>query len=212
MSLPISVSATGRATLAALLATCMVMPRLGTAQQPARREVTATRTTSAIKVDGLLDESVWKSSRPAADFVQSEPLTGKPATEATEVWVAFDDDNLYIAANMHDSHPKSLLVTDIKKDFKEEDQDDFELLLDTFGDRRNGYVFSTNVEGARHDRQVALEGRSQPELGRGVGGADASLRRRMDGRNAHSVSRAALRQIGSDAVGDQLFAACASQE
>ena len=48
---------------------------------------------------------------------------------------------------------------DIKKDFKEEDQDDFEVLLDTFGDRRNGYVFITNILGAKADRQVANEGR-----------------------------------------------------
>jgi hypothetical protein len=51
------------------------------------------------------------------------------------------------------------VVNDIRKDFREDDQDDFEMLLDTFGDRRNAYVFITNVEGARHDRQVALEGR-----------------------------------------------------
>ena len=125
----------------------------------ARRDVRAMRTAGPIRLDGVLDEPVWTAATPAADFVQSEPLTGQPATEATEVWVAFDDDNLYVAAKMHDSQPGSLLVTDIKKEFKEDDQDDFELLLDTFGDRRNGYVFSTNVEGARHDRQVSLEGR-----------------------------------------------------
>ena len=125
----------------------------------ARREVRAVKTSGPIRLDGVLDEPVWTTAMPAADFIQSEPLTGQQATEATEVWVAFDDGNLYIAAKMHDSHPELMLVTDIKKDFKEEDQDDFEVLLDTFGDRRNGYVFSTNVEGARHDRQVALEGR-----------------------------------------------------
>ncbi len=178
MPSPISFRVSGRTAHFVLATACLLLPHRGTAQSPAvaplrgrsavpagrtmqepRREVLAVKTGGAIKVDGLLDDRVWMSATPAADFVQSEPLTGQPATEATEVWIAFDDDNLYVAANMHDSHPKSLLVTDIKKDFKEEDQDDFELLLDTFGDRRNGYVFSTNVEGARHDRQVALEGR-----------------------------------------------------
>ncbi len=124
-----------------------------------RREVLAVPSGGQIKVDGVLDEPVWQTAEPATDFVQSEPLTGQPATEATEVWVAFDDDNLYIAAYLHDSQASGLVVNDIRKDFKEEDQDDFEVLLDTFGDRRNGYVFSTNVEGARHDRQVSLEGR-----------------------------------------------------
>ena len=124
-----------------------------------RREMLAVPAGGVIRIDGVLDEEVWKRSEPSSDFVQSEPLTGQPATERTDVWVAFDDDNLYIAAYLHDRDARGLVVNDIRKDFKEEDQDDFEVLLDTFGDRRNGYVFSTNVEGARHDRQVALEGR-----------------------------------------------------
>lgn len=119
----------------------------------------ATSTTSSIKIDGVLDEAVWKTAEPATDFVQSEPLEGQPATEKTDVWVLFDADNLYIGAKLQDSQVSSLVVNDIKKDFVELQQDDFEVLLDTFGDRRNAYVFITNVEGARHDRQVALEGR-----------------------------------------------------
>jgi hypothetical protein len=131
-------------------------PSRGTA---ARRELQAVPASGPIRIDGTLNEQVWRTAPAAADFLQSEPLTGQPATESTEVRVAYDDNNLYIAAYLHDSQAKALVVNDIRKDFKEEDQDDFEVLLDTFGDRRNGYVFSTNVKGARHDRQVALEGR-----------------------------------------------------
>jgi hypothetical protein len=124
-----------------------------------RREAIAAPAKGNIKIDGVLDEEVWKRAEPASDFVQSEPLEGQPGTEKTEVRVAYDADNLYIAAKLFDGNVAGLIVNDIKKDFREEDQDDFEVLLDTFGDRRNGYVFSTNIEGARHDRQVALEGR-----------------------------------------------------
>ena len=134
-------------------------PRTASRTTEGRRELLAVPVTGAIRIDGALDDATWRNTAPSSDFVQSEPLNGEPATERTEVWVAFDDDYLYIAAHLHDSEPGHPIVTDIKKDFKEEDQDDFEVLLDTFGDRRNGYVFSTNVEGARHDRQVALEGR-----------------------------------------------------
>jgi hypothetical protein len=123
-----------------------------------RREVLATRV-EAIRVDGVLDEAAWRETEPARDFVQAEPLEGRLASEATEVRIAYDAQHLYVAAHLHDGDPRRLIVSEIRKDFKEEDQDDFELLLDTFGDRRNAYVFSTNVQGARHDRQVALEGR-----------------------------------------------------
>ena len=124
-----------------------------------RREILALRASVPIKLDGVLDDDAWQRAEPAAAFVQAEPLEGRAATEATEVRIIFDSDHLYIGAVLRDSDPAQLVVNDIRKDFAEEDQDDFEVLLDTFGDRRNAYVFITNVEGARHDRQVALEGR-----------------------------------------------------
>ena len=124
-----------------------------------RREVLAAAASGPVRIDGALDDDAWARAEPTADFVQSEPLSGQPASQPTEVRVLFDAEHLYIGAYLHDSDLAHAVVNDIRKDFKEEDQDDFEVMLDTFGDRRNGYVFSTNLEGARHDRQVALEGR-----------------------------------------------------
>lgn len=124
-----------------------------------RRSTIASRAMAQIVIDGALDDASWQSAAVASDFIQSEPLGGQPASQQTDVRVLFDADQLYIGAFLHDNDPSKIVVNDIRKDFREEDQDDFEVLLDTFGDRRNAYVFSTNVEGARHDRQVSLEGR-----------------------------------------------------
>ena len=124
-----------------------------------RREIIAREARGAIRLDGVLDEEVWTRARGMSGFVQSEPREGQPATEQTEVFVAFDDENLYIAAFMHDSEAGSERINDIRKDFSEADQDDFEVILDTFRDQRNGYVFITNPAGGRADRQVAGEGR-----------------------------------------------------
>ncbi|MGD9903095.1 MAG: DUF5916 domain-containing protein [Vicinamibacterales bacterium] len=124
-----------------------------------RRSLTATRTDGPIVVDGRLDEPVWRTAPPADGFVQSDPFEGRPATEATEVRVAYDDDYLYIAAHCRDSDPAHIVVNDIHKDFTGAEQDSFEVLLDTFEDRRNGFVFATNAAGARADTQVANEGR-----------------------------------------------------
>ena len=66
---------------------------------------------------------------------------------------------LYIAAYCHDSDPSGIVVNDIRKDFEPGEQDSFEVIIDTFGDRRNGYLFITNAEGAKSDQQVANEGR-----------------------------------------------------
>jgi hypothetical protein len=124
-----------------------------------RREVRAARATAAVKIDGQLDDEVWTQAEPTAEFVQSEPLTDQPATEETEVQIAYDDSNLYVAAYLRDSMPGAVIVNDIRKDFDPEESDTFEVILDTFADRRNGFVFMTNVEGARADQQSANEGR-----------------------------------------------------
>ncbi len=124
-----------------------------------RLHVQAVPVGEPIRLDGVLDEGVWRTATPAAGFVQAEPSEGQASSERTEVRVAYDGSNLYIGAMLYDSDPNGLVVTDIKKDFTETAQDAFSVILDTFKDRRNGYLFSTNPEGARADQQVANEGR-----------------------------------------------------
>lgn len=136
----------------------LLLPLVGLAPSP-RPTLTAVPAAVAPRLDGVLDDAVWRDAVPAHGFVQSEPSEGQPASEETEVRVAYDSRSLYIAAYLHYREPSSIIVNDIRKDFREEDQDDFEIILDTFGDRRNGYVFITNAEGARADRQVSNEGR-----------------------------------------------------
>ena len=123
------------------------------------RSIQALEARGAIVVDGRLDEAEWLAAPLADGFVQSEPLTGAPATERTDVRVLYDNDRLYIGAYLHDRSPGDIVVNDIRKDFNAEQQDDFEVILDTFHDHRNGYVFITNLAGARADQQVANEGR-----------------------------------------------------
>lgn len=126
---------------------------------PPRPGLVALRITDPIRVDGRLDDEAWRRAPVAKDFIQSEPREGQAATEPTEVMIAFDDQYLYIGARMRDSDPAREIVNDIRKDFREDDQDDFEVIIDTFRDRRNGYVFIVNPAGGRVDRQIANEGR-----------------------------------------------------
>ena len=144
-----------------------------------RREIVARPVSGAIRLDGVLDEEVWTRARGSSGFVQSEPREGQPASDWTEVYVAFDAEALYVAAFMHDADPTHELVNDIRKDFREVDQDDFELILDTFRDRRNGYVFITNPGGGRADRQIANEGREVNTSWDGIW--DVRTQRRADG-------------------------------
>ncbi len=124
-----------------------------------RRQLTAIETKGPIIIDGALDEDVWRQAAVASGFIQADPREGEAATDVTEVRVAFDADYLYVGAFCHDASPDGIVVNEIRKDFPGRDQDTFEVLLDTFADRRNGFVFATNSKGAKADTQVANEGR-----------------------------------------------------
>jgi len=148
-----------------MFACALLLARAGVAadlpfQSPdGRRTVTAVESRTPITLDGALDEEVWRIAVPAAEFLQAEPHEGQPATELTEVRLAFDREALYIGVVCHSSDPASLIINDIRKDFVAGEQDSFEIILDTFADRRNGFVFVTNAVGAKSDAQIANEGR-----------------------------------------------------
>ena len=124
-----------------------------------RRTVGAAETRAPITLDGALDEEVWRTAQPAGDFIQAEPQEGQAATEPTDVRIVYDHEALYIGVICHDTPPSALVVNDIRKDFGTGEQDSFELILDTFADRRNGFVFVVNPAGAKSDTQIANEGR-----------------------------------------------------
>jgi hypothetical protein len=144
-----------------------VHPTLAAGGQPtvdfaaARRErqLTAVRTAGDIRLDGALDEPVWRDASPATHFIQNEPREGQPATHDTEVRVAYDDEALYFGVFAKDDEPGKAIVSDLKKDFNTATSDTFRVVIDTFRDERNGYQFATNPAGARWDAQMANEGR-----------------------------------------------------
>src|SRR5688500_1410697 len=55
-----------------------------------RPAVTAVRLAAPLNVDGRLDEDLYSNVQPTSAFVQTEPASGSPATERTDVWVSFD--------------------------------------------------------------------------------------------------------------------------
>jgi hypothetical protein len=125
----------------------------------AERRLTATKTTEQITIDGRLSEPAWETARVAKDFIQNEPREGQPSAELTEVRVLYDRDYLYFGAYMHDSNASRVVVADLKKDYAGDGGDNFEIVLDTFHDQRNGYIFWTNPAGAKGDSQMINEGR-----------------------------------------------------
>src|SRR5688572_23048888 len=81
-----------------------------------RITIRAIKLTEPLKLDGLLDESVYADNIPASNFIQQEPNEGQPATERTESWVMFDADHVYVAFRCFDSHPERMVVNEMRRD------------------------------------------------------------------------------------------------
>ncbi len=117
------------------------------------------RIDTPIVVDGFLDEPAWQQADTITGFIQNKPDPGYPATERTEVWIVYDERKLYVGAMLYDSEPDRITAHSLKREFNSGDEDVFGVVLDTFLDRRNGFMFGVNPHGAFRDAQVFDLGR-----------------------------------------------------
>ena len=130
-------------------------PAIVSRSAPDKVTVRAVRVDTPLKIDGRLDEDVYGSVEAISGFTQQEPREGEPATEKTEAWILFDDDNLYIAARNWDSHPEREVANELRRDNGNVlGNENFTFVIDTFHDGRNGYLFQTNPLGALRDMVV----------------------------------------------------------
>ena len=124
----------------------------------------------APRVDGnVLDDAAWAAVAPVSGFQQTAPDAGQPATERTEVRVMFTDDTIYFGVVCYDKDPAAIIMSDSRRDSSMNDADSFQMVLDTFSDRQNGFVFGTTPAGQEYDGQVTDEGGGR-RGGRGGGG------------------------------------------
>ena len=121
--------------------------------------VAPVRVENGPQIDGRLDEEVWLRAAVIDEFVQQEPAEGEPATERTVVRLLYDAEALYLGVEAHDTEPDGVIATEMRRDsLRLLDEDNFQVILDTFHDRRSGYMFVTSPLGAKLEQQVAEEG------------------------------------------------------
>ncbi|MCB0497257.1 MAG: carbohydrate binding family 9 domain-containing protein [Cyclobacteriaceae bacterium] len=125
-------------------------------------------TDDAIQLDGRLDEPVWENAVRISNFTQRELNVGEPATEKTEVAIVYTANTLYIGFWGFDREPDNLVAREMKRDFNWGVEDNFEVIIDTYDDDRNGFLFVINPNGARADAQILNNGRSFNKFWNGV--------------------------------------------
>ena len=127
--------------------------------------VRAVRLEGPWRLDGVLDEPMYAAVEPFGGFIQQAPDEGAPASEATENWIFFDDESIYVGARVYESVPESAWVAnEMQRDsFQLINNDGYIVVFDTFYDRRNGFSFRVNPIGGFSDQQITDEGNPNPD-------------------------------------------------
>ena len=115
------------------------------------KSVDVPRLTEPVRIDGKLDEAFWQRAVPIRDFEQFTPGNGEPPSETTEFFLARDEENLYIGARLADREPGLIKRSQLVQGQGVFNDDYIELLLDTYNDRRTGYIFYVNPNGVQRD-------------------------------------------------------------
>jgi hypothetical protein len=160
-------------TLLVFLASAGLIPRAGNGQpvtnEPATvggeetlpdasSEVRAVFVDDAPRIDGRLDEPFWSSIPPITQFYQVWPEDGAPGTERSEARIAYDRDHLFVGFTFYDRNPELIRAKNLERGGRNDRDDHAYIGLDTFGDKRNAYLFEMNALGTQDDATISDEG------------------------------------------------------
>lgn len=128
------------------------------------------RLTGAVNVDGLLDEAVWQQAAVLRGFSQYVPFDGRPAEDSTHVLVWYTETAMYFGVRAY-GDPASIRATLADRD-KIGDDDNVQIVLDTFHDQRQAFVIGVNPLGVQSDgilrdasQRASMMGNSQGNRG-----------------------------------------------
>lgn len=118
------------------------------------------RTTEKIIIDGLDNETAWSFKANESNFTQFSPNPGSPSSQKTSVKLIYDDDALYVFALCYDEPDKVSKILSIRDDFNA-NTDYFQIILDTYNDDQNGFIFGVSSMGVQYDAKIFLSDESQ---------------------------------------------------
>jgi hypothetical protein len=121
-----------------------------TATHAPRAAFAAMRVTRPPVIDGHLDDDAWQGVEAATNFTQQDPDEGRPATERTEIRIAFDDEAVYVAARMYDSEA-ALIARRLSSRDEDSDADFLDFYLDPMHDHLTGAGFQISAAGVQRD-------------------------------------------------------------
>ena len=132
-------------------------------ERPAVR-ATAIEPGDAPQIDGDISDAIWSRAPRIDRFYQVEPVPMSAPSERTEAWILYDRNELYVAMHVHESDPGRVSVSTMERDGDMQADDVVRVMLDPRRTRREGYVFTLNMAGARWRRVADRRGAGQFRL------------------------------------------------
>jgi hypothetical protein len=120
-------------------------------------EIRAVKIDRSPKIDGYINDEVWEQAAMVTEFYQREPDPGQPISEKTEVYLCYDEKELYIGFRCFDD-PKRITAKELKRDISLGEDDRVQVIIDTYLDRRNGFWFQVGPRGSIGDALVSENG------------------------------------------------------
>jgi hypothetical protein len=161
--------ASRRIVLAAIAGAFIVLPGLSASaqhQEPTESRPTRSRGDSifrvqiprvsgGVKVDGVLNEPLWREAARLTGFTEVEPTPGAIPKDSTIGLVAYDHEYLYVAILAFGPQANIRAPVTSRDGGKlGNGYDGITLRLDTFNDARNAYVIQVNPRGVQADRSM----------------------------------------------------------
>jgi hypothetical protein len=148
-------------TLVFVLASLLMLDL--TAQLLERPPVVVRRTNASIIIDGKLDEQAWFDAAPTSDFWLYFPTDSMLANTKTEIYMLFDDKNLYVAAKCY-SKESNYIVPTLRRDYRAGNSDNVTLVIDPFNDRINAFVFGMTPLGVQREALISGGGQNTQDF------------------------------------------------
>lgn len=126
------------------------------------RVAEAVQVTHSPRLDGTLNDPLWQQAKPIRDFLQREPYEGQKPTEDIEVRILYTANAVYFGIVCYDSSPSGIVASELRRDVSQDLDDNFEILISSTNDHRNGYVFQVNPLGTQLDGLVTEENDTDP--------------------------------------------------
>ncbi|MCX7800967.1 MAG: carbohydrate binding family 9 domain-containing protein [Fimbriimonadales bacterium] len=116
-------------------------------------------------LDGRLSAGEWEAALKLPDLI--DPVTGKPPTDRTDVWVGFDGENAYVAFRCHDSDPSGIVARERQRGAEFDGEDFVVVMFDPFLQRHWAAFSRFRVNALGTQNEEISGGRSSKREWRG---------------------------------------------